>query len=115
MANADELRRAKELLEEEKTAVRAGLAAERSAAEQAAEEQRRWRADVQALLERGRAVGLSVADMAEALGISRQWTNHLAKHAVDKEVRKRALSVQFQMACPPLEPGGSPGDSPDQP
>ena len=28
--------------------------------------------------------GLSVAEMAEALGISRQWTNHLAKHAVDR-------------------------------
>ena len=111
MADADELRRAKELLEEEQATVRAGLAAERAAAERAAEEQRRWRADVQGLLERGRAVGLSVADMAEALGISRQWTNHLAKHAVDREVRKRALSVQFRMACPPFEPG----DSPDQP
>ena len=111
MADADELRRAKELLEEEQATVRTGLAAERAAAERAAEEQRRWRADVQGLLERGRAVGLSVADMAEALGISRQWTNHLAKHAVDREVRKRALSVQFRMACPPFEPGGSP----DQP
>jgi len=111
MADADELRQAKALLEEEQATVWAGLAAERAAAERAAEEQRRWRADVQGLLERGRAVGLSVADMAEALGISRQWTNHLAKHAVDREVRKRALSVQFRMACPPCEPG----DSPDQP
>ena len=104
---ADEVDQAIEVLRREREAVLSSLAEERAAAERAAEEQRRWRTDVQALLERGRAVGLSVADMAEALGISRQWTNHLAKHAVDKEVRKRALSVQFRMACPPFEPGGS--------
>lgn len=103
---------AKEVIEGERAAVLAGLAGERDAAERAADEQRRWRADVQILLERGRAVGLSVAEMAEALGISRQWTNHLAKQTVDREVRKRALSVQFRMACPPFEP---PGSLPDQP
>ena len=67
------------------TAVLAGLAEERPPPSGPREEQRRWRADVQALLERGRAVGLSVAEMADALGISRQWTNHLAKTAVDRE------------------------------
>jgi len=108
----DEVDQAIEVLRREREAVLSGLAEERAAAERSADEQRRWRADVQALLERGRAVGLSVADMAEALGISRQWTNHLAKHAVDKEVRKRAMSLQFKMACPPFEP---PGGSPDQP
>jgi site-specific recombinase XerC len=81
--------------------VLAGLAGERAAAERAAEEQRRWRADVQALLERGRAVGLSVAEMAEALGISRQWTNHLAKQTVSREMRKRAASMQFGPHWPP--------------
>jgi hypothetical protein len=91
---------AKQVIETERAAVLAGLATEKAAAERAAEEQRRWRADVQALLERGRAVGLSVADMAEALGVSRQWTNHLAKATVDKEVRKRALSIQFRGAPP---------------
>jgi len=103
---------AKEVIEGERAAVLTGLAGERDAAERAADEQRRWRADVQILLERGRAVGLSVAEMAEALGISRQWTNHLAKQTVDREVRRRALSVQFRMACPPFEP---PGSLPDQP
>jgi hypothetical protein len=107
-----DVERARQVFEEERAAVLAALTNERAAAERAAEEQRRWRSDVEALLERGRAVGLSVADMAEALGISRQWTNHLARHAVDKEVRKRAVSVQFQMACPPFQP---PGSLPDQP
>lgn len=107
-----DVERAKQVIETERQAVLAGLAEERAAAERAAEEQRRWRADVQTFLERGRAVGLSVADMAEALGVSRQWTNHLAKHTVDKEVRKRAESLQFRMACPPFQP---PGSLPDQP
>ncbi len=88
-----EIEKAKQILSAERETVLAGLADERAAAERAAEEQRRWRADVQALLERGRSVGLSVAEMADALGISRQWTNHLAKHAVDKEIRKRAASL----------------------
>jgi hypothetical protein len=101
-----EIERAKQVLSAEREAVLAGLAEERSAAERAADEQRRWRADVQALLERGRAVGLSVAEMADALGISRQWTNHLAKQAVDRGIRKRASSIQF--GCPPFAP-------PDQP
>jgi hypothetical protein len=102
---------AKQVIETERAAVLAGLATEKAAAERAAEEQRRWRADVQALLERGRAVGLSVAEMAEALGVSRQWTNHLAKATVDKEVRKRALSIQFRRGVS-LDP---PGGLPDQP
>src|SRR5262249_34768278 len=95
-----------EVIQAEQEAVLAGLAEERAAAERAAEEQRRWRADVEALLERGRAVGLSVAEMAEALGISRQWTNHLANRAVDKEVKKRAAA--FRMGTIELGP-------PDQP
>jgi hypothetical protein len=90
----NELERAKQVLEAERNAVLIGLADERAAAERAAEEQRRWRADVQVLLERGRAVDLSVADMADALGISRQWTNHLAKRAMDGELKKRASSLQ---------------------
>jgi len=92
-----------EVLETERAAVLARLAEERAAAERAAEEQRRWRADVQALLERGRAAGLSVAEMAEALGISRQWTNHLAKHAVQKEVKKRAASFPASFRMGPIE------------
>jgi len=92
---------AKQILEKERNAVLAGLAAERAAAERAAEEQRRWRAEVQSLLERGRTVGLSVSQMADALGISRQWTNHLAKQTVTREMRKRASSMQFGPGFPP--------------
>jgi hypothetical protein len=94
-----EIERAKHVIEVEREAVLGGLASEREAAERAAEEQRRWRSEVEALLERGRAVGLSVAEMAEALGISRQWTNHLAKTVVDKEIRNRAASVRRGL-CP---------------
>jgi len=94
-----EIERAKNVIGVEREAVLSGLASEREAAERAAEEQRRWRREVEALLERGRAVGLSVAEMAEALGISRQWTNHLAKTVVDKEVRNRALSLQRKLGC----------------
>jgi hypothetical protein len=88
---------AMEVIAAERQAVLAGLADERVAAERAAEEQRRWRADVEALLERGRAVGLSVADMADALGVSRQWTNHLTKAALDTAIEKRVAE------CPPLK------------
>jgi hypothetical protein len=85
----NDVERAKEVLIGEREAVRAGLAEQRAAAERAAEEQRRWRADVEALLERGRAVGMSVAEMANALGISRQWTNHLAKASMERQLGKR--------------------------
>ncbi len=114
-----EIEQAKQVLEGEREAVLAGLAQERAAAERAAEEQRRWRADVQVLLERGRTVGLSVAEMADALGISRQWTNHLAKTTVDREqaainreVVKRgaALGSGYQLGT--LE-FGPPPTSPD--
>ena len=114
-----ELEQAKQVLESEQAAVLAGLAEERVAAEQAAEEQRRWRADVEALLERGRAVGLSVAEMADALGISRQWTNHLTKTAVsreqaaiNREVEKRAASLGPAYRLGPIE-FGPPSAPPD--
>jgi hypothetical protein len=96
-----EIEGAMQVIAAEREAVLSRLAGERAAAEKAAEEQRRWRADVEALLERGRAVGLSVADMADALGVSRQWTNHLTKAALDKAIAKRAAE------CPPLKFLGS--------
>ena len=101
---SDGVARARQVLEAEREAVLGGLAEERAAAGRAAEEHRRWRADVEALLGRGRSVGLSVADMADALGISRQWTNHLAKKAVDREVSKRAASLGFEIGRPPDDP-----------
>jgi hypothetical protein len=100
----DELERAKEVIEAERQAVLDGLAEQRAAAERAAEEQRRWRAEVEALLERGRAVSLPVAEMAKALGISRQWTNHLAKASMERELGK-VRPKQFPPPWPP--PGAS--------
>src|SRR2546421_909567 len=97
---ADELEQALEVVKREREAVLAALAGQRAAAERAAEEQRRWRAQVEALLERGRAVGVSVADMATALGVSRQWTNHLAKASMERHLAKR-LPEQFPPPWPP--------------
>jgi hypothetical protein len=97
-----DLEQALEVIRDEQKAVLAGLAGERTAAERAAEEQRRWRAEVESLLERGRAVGLSVAEMAEALGISRQWTNHLAKASMEKHLGKR----RPERFAPPWPPPG---------
>ena len=45
----------------------------------------------------GRVLGASTD--AEALGISRQWTNHLTKTVVDKEVRNRAAALHRKLGC----------------
>ena len=103
-----DVEQAKQVLEDERQAVLAGLADERAAAERAAEEQRRWRADVEALLERGRAVGLSIADMADALGVSRQWTNHLTKKAVDKALVQRMAQMPPPQVLGTIEFGPQP-------
>lgn len=77
-----EIERARDVLAGEREAVLSGLRQERSEAERAAAVQREWRRRVESLLERGRLASVPVADMAEALGVSRQWTSHLlAKHA----------------------------------
>ena len=109
MSGGEQVDKALDVILAEREAVLAGLSEERAAAERAAAEQRRWRANVEALLERGQAVHLPVAEMAEALGVSRQWTNHLARQAVDKEIEKRAASLQFGGRELPLE------GPPDQP
>jgi hypothetical protein len=112
MSGGEHVDKALDVILAEREAVLAGLAEERASAERAAAEQQRWRASVEALLERGRAVHLPIAEMAEALGVSRQWTNHLAKATVDKEVRKRALSLQLRPGVSQFDP---PGSRPDQP
>jgi hypothetical protein len=107
-----DVERAIQTVAAEREAVLAGLGQERAAAERAAEEQRRWRTDVEALLERGRNIGLSVAEMADALGVSRQWTNHLAKRAMSRELDKRASSLQAAYRFGTLEFGPQPPDAP---
>lgn len=77
----DDVERARKVLADEQSAVLAGLveaaAAQRDEVERAAARQRQWRAQVSELLERGKAAGVPVTRMAEALGVSRQWTTHL--------------------------------------
>ena len=75
----DDVERAQEVLAREREAVAAELARQRAIAARLADDQRRWRSDVEQLLARGRGAGMRVAAMADALGVSRQWTNHLAK------------------------------------
>jgi hypothetical protein len=72
-----EIDRARKLLEDERRAVLDGLAGAGEDARERARRQQAWRATVSDLLERGRAAGVPVTEMAKALGLSRQWTSHL--------------------------------------
>ena len=85
----DEIRKARVLLEQERGNVLAALGAARASAQKIADEQKAWREAVTKLLERGDAAGLSVTEMAKALGLSRQWTSHLR---ADAERRARLAS-----------------------
>jgi transposase len=73
----NEVERARELLEAEQKAVLAILGVAGKEAREAARRQKVWRNTVSDQLERGRAAGVSVTEMANALGLSRQWTSHL--------------------------------------
>ena len=98
----DEIRKARQLLEHEREAVLAALGDARTTAQKISEEQRAWREAVAQLLERGDAAGLSVTEMAKALGLSRQWTSHLRAEA---ERRARLASPKVWLMPPP---GGAP-------
>ena len=99
MADADEVQRAQELLARERADVLAALEAARAEGARIAEEQSRWREEAAALLDRGGAAGLSVTEMAKALGLSRQWTTHLRaqseKEAIKRLRRVRPLSLEL--------------------
>lgn len=73
----DEINKAREVLSRERKAVLSGLRAARKRAERMAEERKGWKAEVHDLINRGRACGLRVNEMAEALGVSRQWATQL--------------------------------------
>ncbi len=100
----DEIERAKHVLGDERRAVLEGLAAQRRIAEEAAKAQQEWRSAVQALLERGRAIDVSVAEMAEALGVSRQWTHHLTKRQADRAYQAASERALRMGPIPPREP-----------
>ena len=90
---SDKVREARELLERERNDVLAALAAARAEAHRIAEHQKAWRVAAAVLLERGAAAGLSVAEMARALGLSRQWTTHLRAEAERREHVARVVQV----------------------
>jgi uncharacterized membrane protein len=98
MADPDEVQKARELLAEERVDVLEALRAARAEGARIADEQRCWREQAAELLDRGGAAGLSVTEMAKALGLSRQWTTHLRAHA-EKQALTRLRRVR------PLPPG----------
>jgi len=86
MTGSDEkIRRARELLAQERADVLAALAAACGEAQKIAEAQKAWREAVVPLLERADTAGVSVNEMAAALGLSRQWTSHLRADAKRRE------------------------------
>jgi hypothetical protein len=78
----DEVEKAQEVLAQEREAVLASLRAARETARRLAHERRTWKAEVQELVARGRAAGVRVNDMADALGVSRQWATQLLSSEV---------------------------------
>ena len=86
-SSLDDIRAAHELLEKERTAVVSALAGAKAQARGIAAQQKEWRSSILELLARGEAVGLTVTQMARALGLSRQWTTHLR----DEADRKRGF------------------------
>jgi hypothetical protein len=97
-AEPEKIREARELLTRERDDVLAALTAARAEAKAIAERQSAWRDTAGTLLERGAAAGLSVAKMARALGLSRQWTTHL-----QSEQRRRGQLHRVVFASRPLD------------
>ncbi len=85
MARSD-IAKAREILEREREAVLADLREAGAEARAAAEQQRIWRAQAAALLDRGREAGLSIKEMAHALGLSRQWSTYLLRTRTRKQL-----------------------------
>jgi hypothetical protein len=85
----DEVERAQKVLARERAEVLAALGAARDEARQMAERRRAWKAEVNDLINRGRAAGLLVKEMAEALGVTRQWAAQLTPGVVIEKARRR--------------------------
>ena len=66
----------------------------RDDARRIAEQQRAWRAQVGELVELGRAAGLSVEEMADALGLSKSWTERLRRRV------RRPIGPSFFFPAP---------------
>jgi len=100
----DQIRAARQLLDEEQAEVRKAFARLRERGACIAAEQREWRDAAAQVLERGAAAGLSVAEMARELGLSRQWTTHIRK---DSQRRQKLGELILNRGLPPwLKPEG---------
>ena len=91
-----EVEKARELLERERHQVLAALGEAGKEARKLSERQKEWRAEVSLMLERGRAAGVSITEMAKTLGLSRQWTTYLAKADRDEVLAK--LHSEYRLA-----------------
>jgi hypothetical protein len=98
-----EIQRARELLEQERKAVLEGLSEAGNEARELAQRRKRWRDEVSTFLERGRQAGVSVTEMASALGLSRQWTSHLLARR-DADARERVLTEVSRRGKPKPPP-----------
>jgi hypothetical protein len=100
----DRIRAARELLDSEQADVRKAFAKLREQGARIATEQREWRDAAAQVLERGAAAGLSVAEMARELGLSRQWTTHIRQ---DSARRQKLGEIILNREPPPwLKPKG---------
>jgi hypothetical protein len=100
----DQIRAARELLDNEQAEVRKTFAKLRQKGARLAAEQQEWRDAAAQMLERGAAAGLSVAEMARELGLSRQWTTHIRQ---DSERRQKLGELILNRELPPwLKPKG---------
>lgn len=96
-----EIEKAQRVLAKERRAVLRALAVASGGAareaKRAAAWKRAWQVHVHRLLNRGQAAGVSVAEMAEALGVSRQWADHLLKER-DRAARLRRLKSSAEQS-----------------
>jgi DNA invertase Pin-like site-specific DNA recombinase len=103
---SDQVRQARELLARERADVLAALAAAREDGRRLADAQKAWRDDAANLIARGDAAGLSVTEMAKALGLSRQWTTHIRKELERRKQVARVVPVQYPPDSPPEKAAG---------
>ena len=103
-----EVERARNVLEQEREAVIAALRDAGHEAREAADRQKAWRTRVQELLNRGGSAGIPVAEMAKALGLSRQWTTHLANADRQKGIQRLTEAAQARAARDMLSRPGRP-------
>jgi hypothetical protein len=86
-----DVRRARALIDREHIQVLAALTRAGEKGTKLARRQAEWKREVEGLLERGRAAGVSITEMARALGLSRQWTSHLAHPKAVSDVQMEAI------------------------